>query len=982
MNRTIDSRLNGSQRLLAAAVLGTLGFLINLRPLSLTPGIDMLFGGTAAIMAAAAFGPLGGLVAGAISAIPTIWIWNHPWALVIFSIEGLVVGWLVTRWGRRPLTSTALYWLAVGIPLILLTYRGFMGVTGTTLTIIALKQPLNGLVNAVAVEAMLLLPAVRRALRLPGAPRLRATLAVVVLVASIVPAVVFGVWAGRREWSRSLTIGEERVQMTAAAYASKFEQYMQLHQKAVASLAATIQGGAHDDVARLQRLLSVEHREYSGFLNLYVADSRGVTMAFQPSTDAAGRSLVGLDFSDREYFRQVRDTRRSVVSGVFAGRGGADLPLVVIVHPIIVADSFAGYVLGALDLSNLPRVTTTREVERLRVIDREGQIVFDDTAPYVAGDTVRVVRDTVVWSRIRAADEPGVMLYRRGSPTPAAARVAAQMLAGYAPIPSLGWNVWADYPFTRVEAAAAEPYTRLLALLVALVATAGLLSTLLSGWLAAPLLRIRWAAAALASGDRGARVRRLPGGVPLEIAELGRGFDDMADTLAERAEELEELSEITRSLASTLESDEVLRQVTDVTVRLLDADGAGIALLAADGRRLIASENSRGTLAESAGLELPLDGSLVGWVARERRPALVHDVAGDPRLHRDGRDLERIGSIICAPLVGRSGVLGTLTATRAIEHARRFTGEDLQLLERLARTAAIAVENARLIEAAQQASRAKSDFIAAMSHELRTPLNAVLGHLQLLELELHGPLSVEQRTAMSRIGAATRHLRGLIEEVLSFAQLEAGRAEIHVTEIGPDEIAREVAAVIEPLAWEKHLRFHLEPGTPAAPVLTDVDKVRQILINLAGNAVKFTDRGEIRLRVEPLAVPDELGDGNGTGDAVAIRVEDTGPGIAAADLARLFQPFQQLDSGLARRHGGTGLGLYLSGQYARLIGGRIEIQSEPGRGSVFSLVLPRRAPDAGAVTTGAAALRETDRATGTSLDGEAEAGGEAVRERG
>jgi len=227
-----------------------------------------------------------------------------------------------------------------------------------------------------------------------------------------------------------------------------------------------------------------------------------------------------------------------------------------------------------------------------------------------------------------------------------------------------------------------------------------------------------------------------------------------------------------------------------------------------------------------------------------------------------------------------------------------------------------------------------------MSHELRTPLNAVLGHLQLIELELHGPLTAEQRSAMARIGAATRHLRSLIEEVLSFARLEAGRAVVHHAEVDLDEIAREVAAVIEPLAWEKRLKFVVVPQGVDVGIRSDPDKLRQILINLAGNAVKFTDEGEVRLRVEHVA---ESGTPGEPGGAV-VHVEDTGPGIAREDLVRLFRPFEQLESGLSRRHGGTGLGLYLSGQYARLIGARIEVRTEPGQGSTFSLVLPATAP--------------------------------------
>jgi signal transduction histidine kinase len=313
-------------------------------------------------------------------------------------------------------------------------------------------------------------------------------------------------------------------------------------------------------------------------------------------------------------------------------------------------------------------------------------------------------------------------------------------------------------------------------------------------------------------------------------------------------------------------------------------------------------------------------------------PALVLDVHDDERVLHSHADLSAAGSMICAPLVGRSGPLGALSGVRGRDR-QPFSLSDLRLLERLARHAAVAVENAQLLEALQEASRAKSDFIATMSHELRTPLNAVLGHLELLELEIHGPLTPQQREALGRIDTASRHLRGLIEEVLSFARLEAGRAEAHIQETDVCELASEVGSVIEPLATRKGLELHVVTCDPPARIPTDPDKVRQILINLAGNAVKFTETGSVRVAVAEHA------------DGVALAVSDTGPGIRPEERERLFRPFEQLQSGFSRPHGGTGLGLYLSGQYAALLGGRIEVESEPGSGSTFTLILPLTPPE-------------------------------------
>jgi signal transduction histidine kinase len=176
--------------------------------------------------------------------------------------------------------------------------------------------------------------------------------------------------------------------------------------------------------------------------------------------------------------------------------------------------------------------------------------------------------------------------------------------------------------------------------------------------------------------------------------------------------------------------------------------------------------------------------------------------------------------------------------------------------------------------------------------------------------------------------SVTHHLSVMIDEILAFSSLEAGRERVRAVSAPSGEVLEAAAAVVEPLARQKGIGFEVVLPAHQPIVLTDVDKVRQILVNLAGNAVKFTDRGVVRLALEPLA------------DGVRYTVSDTGVGIADVDRDRLFQPFTQLDAGLTRRHGGTGLGLYISQRLADLVGGRIDLTSEPGAGSTFALTLP------------------------------------------
>jgi signal transduction histidine kinase len=904
----------------AALALGGAGLLVNLLPVALSPGIDLVFGGVAVLLAAVALGPLAGLLAAAVASLPTLWLWGHPYAWAIFCAEAAAVGWLARR-GWRPLAAGALYWAAAGVPLIFLTYWTVMGVRGSTAAIIFLKQPLNGLVNAVLVEAILLFPVVRAALGARGRPPLRAAMAVVMALAAILPALVFGIWTGRAEWERNLERTEERLRLAAGAHAARLGQYVLLHGQEIRSIARTAELRGDFDAAALRQMVGASREHFPGLAAVQAADSRGTVVAAHPGA-AEDDPLIGADRDGGGYVARLRETRATVVTGVSGGEAPARSPYLVLAEPIVLADTLAGFVAAALDLGAIPapHPPPARD-ERVRVADAAGRVVYDSRRPYAPGNAPRSVADSAVFAAVSAARGDAVVSYQPSSAPLEAGRHAARRLAGVAVIEELDWRVWAEQPLAEIQAFVAEAYVRLFGLLIAVTLAALAVSQLLSGMLARPLLRIRGAATALAAGDREARVGRLSAAAPAEVAQLGRDFDAMAGAMARHTAELEELSEIARSLAGTLEPDRVLAQVTEAAARLVHADGCTLALLeegdedgAPPSARVVAAAG-RAPLAP--GEVLPAGGEVLQGPLRG---------GGEPGWAAAG------AHTASAPLRVGEETLGVLAAFR---EAAPFTADDARLLGAFAGHAAAALRNARLLEEAQAAARARAEFIATMSHELRTPLNAVLGHLQILDMEIHGSLTAEQRGSLRRIDVASRHLRGLIEEVLSFARVEAGRVELRMERVDLCTLTAEVAAVIEPLATQKALEFRLEPCGPHPEVRTDAEKVRQIVINLAGNAVKFTERGAVRLRVCARE------------DGVAVAVSDTGPGIPAADRDRLFRPFEQLQSGFARPHGGTGLGLYLSGEYARMLGGSIEVESEPGEGSTFTLVLPAEPPEAG-----------------------------------
>ncbi|HEU4562665.1 MAG TPA: ATP-binding protein [Longimicrobium sp.] len=284
-----------------------------------------------------------------------------------------------------------------------------------------------------------------------------------------------------------------------------------------------------------------------------------------------------------------------------------------------------------------------------------------------------------------------------------------------------------------------------------------------------------------------------------------------------------------------------------------------------------------------------------------------------------------VRSVMAVPLMARADSLGAITLVCA---DRQYTRNDLATAEDFAQRAALSISNARLFAAAQEASRAKSEFLAVMSHELRTPLNAVLGYADLLQAGIGGEITGRQRQHLDRIKECARHLEGIIDEILAFSRMEAGTETVRPRRVDLRDVVRQAATLLRPLARQKELDFEVKLPDQPAIVETDPEKVQQILRNLVSNAVKFTDDGEVRI------------EGMRDHTHHLLRVVDTGIGIAPEHHGHVFDPFWQVEQHSRREVGGTGLGLSVARRLAELLGGRLTLESAPGRGSAFTLALP------------------------------------------
>lgn len=423
----------------------------------------------------------------------------------------------------------------------------------------------------------------------------------------------------------------------------------------------------------------------------------------------------------------------------------------------------------------------------------------------------------------------------------------------------------------------------------------------------------------------------------IENAQL-HGAEQEARGHAERAgERMSRLQAVTAGLSEAVTPRAVAEVIVVEGLAALDAAHGALALVREDGTL---------DLAHSSGLR-PGVAERLREFGRDWEVPLAQAIrTGESLLIERGSERDRrfpavaeswappgSGAIVAIPARSGDRIIGALEF--GYPGDRTFVPEDRDFLVSLGRQCAQALDRALLYAAehvarqeAEAASRAKSQFLAVMSHELRTPLSAILGYQELLFEGIVGPVTQRQKDQLARIRASATHLRDLINQLLDLSRIEAGKADVQLEEVDLAELARDIALLMEQEARSKGLELRTEIPVESVEIETDPAKVRQILLNLLSNAIKFTEEGEVALMLEA------------TPSSIALAVEDTGMGIADEDREKVFEDFTQIDQSMTRRAGGSGLGLPLSRRLAQLLGGELELERTPRRGSRFTLRLP------------------------------------------
>lgn len=674
-------------------------------------------------------------------------------------------------------------------------------------------------------------------------------------------------------------------------------------------------------------------------------------------TDATGhelfkvsrvRMLLPQELSDHSESEALARTRggRSFFGRVYFVRESE--PYMTIAVPI---ERFAGEVVGAL-IAEVNLKYIWEVVARIKVglagyafvVSHEGDLIaHPDISLVLQRRNVRHLRQ--VQAALAGSSDPLIPL-----PNLAGEKV----FAAYAAIADLGWAVLVERPTAEAYAPLYASMFRTSILLLMGLGMAVLASFVIGRRVVRPLALLRRGATRIGQGDLDHRLHihtrdefqalaeefnRMATQLQGSYADLEQKVEERTHELAHSVAELQALGEVSQAVNSTLELQTVLTTIVAHAIRLSEGDGGAIYEFdeTAQEFHLRAAQEFDATLLETLSTTpLRLGEGAIGRATASREPVQIHDMRQEHIYQGPVRDVlvqSEFRALLALPLMRESVIIGGLVVLRKTPGA--FPVAVVDLLATFASQSALAIQNARLFREIEEksqeleiASKHKSQFLANMSHELRTPLNAILGYTELIRDRIYGDVPDKIQEILERVQQSGQHLLSLINDVLDISKMEAGQFELSFEEYALDEVAVAIIDAVESLAAEKQLRLLIDIPVKLPRGRGDERRIAQVLLNLVGNAIKFTEHGEVRVRIMA------------SGNVFLVAVSDTGPGIAPEQRQKIFEEFQQADSSSTKQKGGTGLGLSIAKHIIEMHGGRIWVESSRGMGSTFWFTLP------------------------------------------
>jgi signal transduction histidine kinase len=592
-------------------------------------------------------------------------------------------------------------------------------------------------------------------------------------------------------------------------------------------------------------------------------------------------------------------------------------------------------------------------VSQIKVGEHGHAYVVDSQGRLIAHPDISLVLRNTDLSRL--AQVQAAQARARGAPADQVQEAeevrGGRVLTAYAPVAPLGWLMFVELPIEEAYAPLYATLYRSVLLLLAGLVLALIAGLLLARKMVVPIQALRVGAARIGAGDLGQRISIKTGD---ELEGLADQFNDMAgklqdsyadmenkvetrtQQLAQSVGELRALGEVSQAVNSTIDLETVLNTIVTKAAQLAGTEAGAIYVYdeTQNEFRLRATYGMSEELIAAMQDQHAGISDAVNDLTAAREPNQVADLRDQPSAPVNAIMIKAgYRARLLVPLLAPDGPVGALVVRR--REPGEFPKSTVDLMQTFAAQSVLAIQNARLFseigQKSQQlevASQHKSQFLANMSHELRTPLNAVLGYTELILDSIYGEVPEKARTTLERIQSNGRHLLGLINDVLDLSKIEAGQLTLSLTDYSIKDVVHNVYGAVESLATSKNLALKVALPKDLPPAHGDERRLTQVLLNLVGNAIKFTDSGEVAIRTS-------IANGSFT-----VAVHDTGPGIAEQDQGKIFDEFQQADSSITKQKGGTGLGLAIAKRIIEMHGGRLWVESELGHGSTFAFTVP------------------------------------------